>query len=88
MENAALNLVQPYLSEGQTTVGTKVTSSHLAATPLGMEVVARAELIEIDGRRLVFKIEAYDQKDKIGEGVHERFIINTEKFMEKVNSKN
>jgi len=87
MENAALTLVQPFLPEGQTTVGAKVTASHIAPTPLGMEVVATAELIEVEGKKLVFKVEAHDQKDKIGEGTHVRFIINTEKFMDKLNSK-
>jgi predicted thioesterase len=83
MENAALSSVQPLLPEGHTTVGTKITSSHIAATPLGMEVTAKSELTEIDGKRLVFRVEAYDAKDKIGEGIHERFIINIEKFMQK-----
>lgn len=88
MENAALTLVQKYLPEEQTTVGTNVNVSHLAATPIGMAVSATAELVEIDGKRLVFKVEAFDEKDKIGEGTHERFIINLEKFMTKTNSKN
>lgn len=83
MENAALSSVQPYLPEGHTTVGIKISSSHIAATPMGMEVVAKSELTEIDGRRLVFRIEAFDAKEKIGEGTHERFVINIEKFMKK-----
>lgn len=83
MENAALSSVQPFLPEGHTTVGIKITSSHIAATPLGMEVAAKSELLEIDGKRLVFKVEAYDAREKIGEGTHERFIINKEKFMKK-----
>ncbi len=83
MENAALSSVEPYLPEGHTTVGIKISSSHIAATPLGMEVIARSELTEIDGKRLVFKVEAFDAKEKIGEGIHERFIINKEKFMKK-----
>lgn len=83
MENAALSSVQPYLPEGSTTVGIKISSSHIAATPLGMEVTAKSELTEIDGKRLVFKVEAFDAKEKIGEGTHERFVINIEKFMKK-----
>jgi len=83
MENAALTSVEPYLPEGHTTVGIKITSSHIAATPLGMEVVAKSELTEIDGKRLIFQVEAYDAREKIGEGTHERFIINREKFMQK-----
>ncbi len=87
MENAARSLVQPFLPDGQTTVGTKVEAAHLTATPLGMEVVAIAELMAVDGRKLTFKIEAYDLKEKIGEGIHERFIIVEERFMTKANSK-
>ncbi|TLM98057.1 thioesterase, partial [bacterium] len=83
MENAALSSVQLYLPEGHTTVGIKISSSHIAATPLGMEVTAKSELTEIDGKRLIFKVEAYDAKEKIGEGIHERFIINLEKFIKK-----
>lgn len=83
MENAALNSVQPLLPEGMTTVGINLKVNHTAATPLGMQVVAKAELIEVDGKRLVFKVEAFDDLDKIGEGTHERFIIDLEKFMKK-----
>ncbi|MHB8172476.1 MAG: thioesterase family protein [Thermincolia bacterium] len=87
MENAALNSVQTLLAEGLTTVGTKVDVQHLAATPMGLEVVAKSELIEVDGKRLVFKVEAFDAKDKVGEGLHERFIVDMAKFMERTNSK-
>ncbi len=83
MENAALSSVEPLLPEGHTTVGISISSSHIAATPVGMEVTAKAELVEIDGKRLVFKVEGYDAKEKIGEGTHQRFIINKEKFMKK-----
>lgn len=87
MENAALSSVQDYLPEGSTTVGIKISSSHIAATPLGMEVTAKSELTEIDGKRLVFKVEAFDSVEKIGEGIHERFIINIDKFMAKNDGK-
>jgi fluoroacetyl-CoA thioesterase len=87
MENAALNVAQDCLPEGQTTVGTKIEVSHLAATPVGMEVTATAEITEIEGRKIVFKVEAFDGKDKIGTGTHERFIIDLEKFMSKVKAK-
>ncbi|KNZ68877.1 hypothetical protein Tfer_2492 [Thermincola ferriacetica] len=87
MENAALNSVEKFLPPGHTTVGINIQSTHLAATPVGMEVVARSELIRIEGKKLVFKVEAYDEKDKIGEGIHERFIINREKFMAKCEGK-
>src|SRR5215472_7353025 len=71
MENAAWRLVQPELEPGETTVGTLVNVRHLAATPVGRAVTATAELIEIDGRRLVFRVTARDDKQLIGEGVHE-----------------
>ena len=87
MENAARSLVQPFLPAGQTTVGTRVEAAHLSATPIGMEVVAKAELLGVEGRKLTFRIEAYDAKEKIGEGIHERFIIIEERFMSKANSK-
>lgn len=83
MENAAWQAVAEHLDEGYVTVGTLVNVKHLAATPLGQKVRATAELIEIDRRRLVFKVEAYDERQKIGEGLHERFAVNLERFMRK-----
>jgi len=85
MENAAWRAVADRLEEGDVTVGILVNVRHLAATPPGQQVRATAELIEIDGRRLVFKVEAYDEKQKIGEGRHERFIVNLERFMQRIN---
>lgn len=87
MEGAACSAIHPFMEDGKTTVGTTVDIKHMSATPVGMNVSANAELIEIDGRRLVFKVEAFDDKDKIGEGTHERFIIDTEKFMQKTEAK-
>lgn len=81
MENAAWQLVQLELPEGESTVGTLVNVRHLAATPLGGQVVATAELIEIDGRRLVFRVSAHDDTQLIGEGTHERFRIVLERFL-------
>jgi predicted thioesterase len=81
MENAAWRLVQPELEPGETTVGTLVNVRHLAATPVGREVTATAELIEIDGRRLVFRVTARDDKQLIGEGVHERSRVLLERFL-------
>jgi fluoroacetyl-CoA thioesterase len=83
MENAAWGAVANHLEEGYVTVGTVVNVRHLAATPLGQQVRATAELIEIDRRRLVFRVEAYDEKQKIGEGIHERFIVSLDRFMKK-----
>ncbi|GAB6159261.1 thioesterase family protein [Desulfotomaculum varum] len=87
MEKAALELADQCLPEGQTTVGTLVHVKHTAATPVGMRVVARATLTEIDGKRLVFRVEAADETGPVGEGTHERFIINLEKFLQKVENK-
>ena len=87
MEQAAQASVAPHLEEGQGTVGTSLNVTHDAATPIGMKVWAESELIEIDRRRLVFDIKAYDECGLIGQGRHERFIINNEKFIAKANAK-
>jgi len=68
-------------------VGIRLDVRHLSATPIGLGVRAAAELIEISGKRLTFKMEAFDDKEKIGEGIHERYIIDVKKFMEKAQSK-
>ena len=87
MEETASESVKPRLEVGQGSVGTCIAIKHLAATPIGMRVRCESELVEVDGRRLVFHITTYDEKDKIGEGTHERFIISNDKFQSKVNSK-
>ena len=87
MEETAWRSVEPYMEEGCGTVGTSVNIKHLAATPLGMKVYCESELTEVDGRRLVFDVKVYDEEGIIGEGSHERFIINNEKFTAKANSK-
>ncbi len=81
MEAASMNSVKNYLPEGYSTVGTMVNIKHMSATKIGKKVWAEAELIEIDRKRLVFKVSAYDEDKMIGEGTHERFVINDEKFM-------
>jgi len=86
MENAAWKAVAEQLEPGYVTVGTVVNIRHLAATPLGQKVRASAELTEVDGRRLVFHVEAYDEKQKIGEGQHERFIVHLERFLDRMNA--
>ncbi len=87
MESAARAVVAPYLAEGQTTVGTHVNMRHLAATPVGMKVRIKATLTEAKGRRLHFSVEAFDEVERIGEAEHERFIIDTERFMRRVREK-
>jgi predicted thioesterase len=83
MEGAAVNAVDKLLPEGWSTVGTELDVKHLAATPVGLEVRARAELLEIDRRRLCFRVEAFDGAGKIGEGRHDRFIIENVRFLKK-----
>ena len=81
LERTAHLAVFPLLPEGQSTVGTLVNIRHLAATPVGMEVRFRVELVEVDRRRLRFKVEAWDAVEKISEGEHERFIIDMGRFL-------
>ena len=87
MEGTSLAAVDPHLPEGFATVGISLNIKHLAATPIGMTVRAVAHLAEISGKRLVFKVEAFDDKEKIGEGIHERYIIELEKFLQKAENK-
>lgn len=87
MEGTAAESVKSELDEGKGSVGTSIKVKHLAATPIGMRVRCESELIETSGRRLVFRVSAFDEKDKIGEGTHERFIISNDKFQSKANSK-
>ena len=87
MENTAYWSVQPCLEPGQGTVGTLLNVKHLAATPVGMEVRCETKLIEVDRKRLVFEVKAFDACGLIGEGVHERFIVDNQRFMQKAGSK-
>ena len=79
--------VKPYLEEGQETVGTHVNVSHSAATPVGLTVRCETELIEVDRRRLAFKVAVYDPDGLVGEGTHERFIIDEARFQSKAEAK-
>lgn len=87
VEQTCYESVLPHLDEGQGTVGTLVNISHSSATPIGRRVWCESELTDIDRRRLVFHVKAYDEAGPIGEGTHERFIIDTARFMEKLKSK-
>ena len=87
VEKTAWKSVAPYLEEGMGTVGTLLQITHDAPTPLGMKVWCESELTEIDGRRLVFSVSAYDETGKIGGGRHERFIVPNEKFQAKAERK-
>lgn len=87
IEETAWRSVKPYLEEGQGTVGTSVTVKHLAPTPLNMKVWCETELVEVDGRRLVFEAKVHDESGIIGSGTHERFVITEEKFQKKADGK-
>lgn len=87
MEQTADKSVRPYLDEGCATVGTLVNIRHTAATPMGMKAYAESELVEIDGRRLVFKVAVFDEVGQVADGMHERFIIQKEKFMNKTQNR-
>ena len=88
VEQTCYESVLPYLDEGQGTVGTLVNVAHTAATPVGMRVWCDSELVEVDRRRLVFAVKVYDECGPIGEGTHERFVIDTAKFQAKIDAKN
>lgn len=87
MEKCASECVAPYIEEGKSSVGTMLNVKHLSASPIGMQITCTATLTEVDGRRLVFSLEASDEKGPIGEGTHERFIIDIDRFMAKCQSK-
>ena len=87
MEETCHTSVGEFLEEGQGTVGISLNIKHTAATPVGMKVYCESELVEVDGKRLVFTVQAFDERGPIGEGEHQRFIIDNEKFLEKTNSK-
>lgn len=87
LEMTARNLIKPYLEDGYDSVGSVVSIRHLAATPLGMRVTCQSEVIEVDGRRVKFRVEANDEREKIADGTHERFVVNVARFAERVQSK-
>jgi predicted thioesterase len=87
MERTCRNTVLPLLDAGHDTVGTHVNVAHLAAAPMGMMVIFRAEVTGVSERRIEFRVEAWDEKEKIGEGTHERAIINIAKFATRLAAK-
>lgn len=87
METACGTSVEPLVGEGRTTVGVRVDIRHLAATPPGMKIVARSRLVKIDGKMLTFEVWAEDDRERIGEGIHERAIIDRARFVQKVEAK-
>jgi fluoroacetyl-CoA thioesterase len=86
-ELAAHQLAMPALEPGQGTVGSHIDIRHLAATPIGMRVTFRATLTQRDGRRLIFRVEADDEHERVGEGTHERFVVDMQRFMGRIATK-
>ena len=87
MEITSRNLLKPMLEEGYDSVGTVVSVKHLGATPIGMDIVFRSEILSVDERRVTFKVTARDSQETIGEGTHERFIVHVGRFAAKMESK-
>jgi fluoroacetyl-CoA thioesterase len=87
MESAAVRALEGQLQPGQTSVGARIDVRHLAATPVGMKVRAKAELTAMDGRKLTFKIQAWDEVELIGEADHERFVVDEARFVSRVENK-
>ena len=87
MENAALNAIRPYLDPAESAVGTAIDVRHLAATPVGHDVTAEAEVTKVDGRQIEFKVTARDEIEEIGSGTHRRVVINLRSFNERLAGK-
>jgi fluoroacetyl-CoA thioesterase len=87
MENAALNAIRPFLDSGESAVGTAIDVRHLAATPLGHDVRAEAEVVKVDGKRIEFKVSAHDEIEEIGRGTHQRSVIDLRSFNERLAGK-
>lgn len=87
MEGAACDAIAAALPEDKTSVGTELNISHLSATPVGMEVRAEAEVTQVDGNTISFRLEAFDEAGKIGEGTHKRVVVSTQRFLDKTYAK-
>jgi fluoroacetyl-CoA thioesterase len=87
MENAALNAIRPFLDQGESAVGTAIDVRHLAATPVGHEVHAEAEVVKVEGKRIEFKVSASDEIEEIGRGTHRRTVIDLRAFNERLAAK-
>jgi fluoroacetyl-CoA thioesterase len=87
MENAALNAIRPYLDPGESAVGTAINIRHLAATPVGHTARAEAEVIKVEGKRIEFRVSASDELEEIGNGTHQRTLINLRSFNERLAAK-
>lgn len=87
LEMTCRNLIKEHVEPGFDSVGTHVDVKHLAATPLGMRVTFHAEVVNVDERRVNCRVEAFDEREKIAEGTHERFVINVERFAGRIQAK-
>ncbi len=87
MENAAVNAVDKNLPEGYATVGMELSIKHTSPTPEGMEITAIAELTKVKGKKLFFKVQAFDEIEKIGDGTHKRYIVEVDRFRKNANKK-
>lgn len=87
LEAAAIDAIQEYIPSDQLSLGAQVKIKHLSPTPLGMKVTAHALLKEVDKNRLFFLVDAYDERDKVAEGEHERILVSKERFLQKVEKK-
>ena len=87
MESAAVAAIEPLLPEDQASVGIALEIKHLAATPPGQQVRARSEVTKVEGRRVTFRVQAWDEQELIGEGTHTRYVIDVARFMQRVQSK-
>jgi predicted thioesterase len=87
MESAAVAAIDPLLPEGQASVGIALEVKHLAATPPGQQVRARAEVLAVEGRKVTFQVQTWDEQEIIGEGTHTRYVVDTARFVERVQSK-
>jgi fluoroacetyl-CoA thioesterase len=87
MENAALAAIRPYLEKGESAVGTAIDVKHLAATPVGHEVRAEAEVVKVHGKRIEFKVSAHDELEEIGRGTHQRMVIDLASFNARLGKK-
>jgi fluoroacetyl-CoA thioesterase len=87
LEMVSRNAILPALDPGYDSVGTEVNIRHLAATPIGMEVIFKCEVIAVEDRQVLFKVEAFDEQEQIAEGTHQRFVINVERFAKRLAQK-
>ena len=87
MENAALNAIRPFLDAGESAVGTAINVKHFAATPVGHDVRATAEVVGVEGKRVDFKVSAIDGEEEIGSGTHQRIVIDLRSFNERLAKK-